>query len=598
MVSAFRQIAEPKYASFGLTVGHAIFVRSDATRAIQSHQTYCPYGRRTGQSFAVKNMTMFATFSQILTVVLAHENGAPLFDTDLVWDTVDIHAGTFVSVAFGKTYLDEQWKQARIATRKLVRLAMKTDTKTIVDVTAKLATASASNFSLGPPKVREQLWKKMYESILPNDSDALATVFERIAAIAHMDRLANDPWTDKLRSHKILEEGLKVMHAVNHGLDVFLDGYSNAISRHLDFSDSIGALELLKRPGVGKNIMTIMLSPLDELREPAQGVVGLAFDADSRLDCLRALLLNFPNAAMEGMIHYLEVFNTIAAILPEACSMSKALAVCLTDVIDVLCSTPNGLVHQTGFLKTITTPGSEILFPKWWSLMCHALSVIFQRTPKWAIYFENETMVVWMRDALIFGRDMLAQRKVLENAAETDRPQSPTKRTVAAVGRKMVDDLQSVLFDLTKWLRLTDEELLHQAFALLQSLLGCFKETSIKPRETTLEKLQGHVKDARQSDPKRPQTRLDATRVRRLADTISYFIEPQVIEVDDDEDSDTEVQIVAPITEKKLQRKPIRPSTLPTKSAKPKGQQKLTWPIPAERYEPVKPKASRVVVAP
>ena len=51
-------------------------------------------------------------------------------------------------------------------------------------------------------------------------------------------------------------------------------------------------------------------------------------------------------------MHYLDVFNASVAILPEACSMSKALAVCLTDVIDVLCSTPNGLVHQTGFLGT------------------------------------------------------------------------------------------------------------------------------------------------------------------------------------------------------------------------------------------------------
>lgn len=461
-----------------------------------------------------------------------------------------------MTVAFGKSYLGERWAEARASSRKLVEFAIKRDVGDIYDAVATITNPTSPTFSFTPRSVREQMWRKMYETILPDDSNALATVFEVISAMSHTDHLLEAAYVDIFKPLDNPKDAQKALRAVNHALDVFRDGYSNAISRHLDFSDSVAALDLLRQPGVVKSIMSIMFSPLDSLREPVQGFVGLAFDVDSRPDCLRALLMNFPNAAIEGMMHFLRLFSAYATLVPEACSVSKSLALCFTDVIDVLCSTPNGLLHQKGFLTSIDTPGPEILLPKWWSLMAQALVVIFRRTPKWATYFENETMVIWMRDALIFGRDMLAQRKVVEGAALTFAPQPPAKRMISETGKRMVNDLQQVLQELTRWLRLTDEELLHQAFALLQSLLSCFKETGIQPNSFILEKLQKHINDARTSDH---STKLDSARLSRLQEAISSFAEPEVEVISPEDVTDDEIQIISHTKRKKpVEQRPVR----------------------------------------
>lgn len=130
-----------------------------------------------------------------------------------------------------------------------------------------------------------------------------------------------------------------------------------------------------------------------------------------------------------------------------------------------------------------------------------------------------------MRDALIFGRDMLSQRRVFESAAValSDQPQSTTTaRKISHIGLGMVNDLQRVLSELIKWLRLTDQELLHQSFALLQSLLDCFKETDVAPEPTSLTKLGKFVDDGR-SKKEVQATRLDLSRISKLEDSLATF---------------------------------------------------------------------------
>jgi len=136
---------------------------------------------------------------------------------------------------------------------------------------------------------------------------------------------------------------------------------------------------------------------------------------------------------------------------------------------------------------------------------------------------------------------MLAQRRVIESAGVLAAEQASTlkasgSRKSSPLGQKMVNDLQEVLPELARWLRLTDEELLHQSFALLQSLLECFRESDIPPAATSIAKLNKHIDDARKKDPKRPQTRLDSTRLSKLEDALATF---------DDEDED--IQIISHI---------------------------------------------------
>ncbi|TFK91118.1 hypothetical protein K466DRAFT_515953 [Polyporus arcularius HHB13444] len=451
---------------------------------------------------------------------------------DLVLDLLTVHSGVFVNVAFGKSYADDAWEDARKQARRLIERALVTDVRRVTAAITSLCSPSADPAAISGSLIHERIWRNIYEGIEGNDSQAIALLLSVLHHVAHMDDLKPVAFEDtfkKSKSPAILQASLV---AVNTALSVFRTGFRDVLGRYTDLSPASAAVGLLGQEEVVKHVICLMFSPVEALQEAAQGLVALAFDVDGRLDSFRVLLERFPQASFSGIIHCLQTYNQYATVVPEACSLSQALARCLTDVIDCLCSRASGLLVQDSYLKAAGAVLEENI-PKWWHLMTDALCVIFAHTPKWARFFENEEMVLWMRDALIFGRDLLAQRRTLESGAmarsQKESGEGSGRKKLTGVGKKMVDDLQQVLFELTKWLRLTDEELLHQSFALLETLLECFRATDTRPRPETFQRIQRHIEDARKNDPNRMKSRLDSTRVLRLQEAIREFDE------DDDE---------------------------------------------------------------
>ncbi|KAI0086495.1 SEN1 N terminal-domain-containing protein [Irpex rosettiformis] len=460
-----------------------------------------------------------------------------------VWESLDIHARIFVSVAFGRAYSGASWLEAREAARELVKAVLKNDVTNIHLAISSLSKAHSAGlaakrakqrpadqslptiYSLQP--IRTQIWRKTYESIQPNDSYGITTVLDTMVLISHVDDLNVEAF-EAVFSDKRLQEFKEVIHDVNSALGTIRSGFEDALFRYLDFANSGAVLELLSQQVTAKKIVIMMFSPLNSIRQPVQALVGLAMDVESRLDCFRALLLNFPEASLNGMFEFLEKFIKFAPRAPEACSLSKSLALCFTDVIDALCSNPDGLLHKVSFLQAMGEPGPAVQLPKWWALMSEALSIIFRFTVGWANYCDTQDMITWMRDALIFGRDMLSQRRVIESSALALSPQSSKAQSISHMGSKMVRNLQGVLFQLTGWLKLTDEELLYQAFSLVQSLLGCFKETQVEPAADAMAKLTRYA-NASQAEQKH---RLDKSRVNVLRDLLASFTEEEDDEVE------------------------------------------------------------------
>ncbi|EPQ54489.1 hypothetical protein GLOTRDRAFT_42828 [Gloeophyllum trabeum ATCC 11539] len=444
---------------------------------------------------------------------------------------VDIHAHTLVSVAFSHNYGDSKWRDSRIAARGLVKDLLLKDVQDVAEAITSLCKFNrGSDASLPDPPASQQLiWKNAYQSLQPNDSDGVDLVLDVVASTAHMDLLSEKAFAASIqRSGKV---GL-ILKNINKSLNSFRDGFLATISRYADYNTPSSILDLLRRQGVVQHIIALMLCPIDQAALAVQAIVGQAFDVDVRMDCFRALLENLPNTSLRGIVHFLEIFLHYIPVVPEACSLSKALVRCLTDVIEVLCSSPDGLLLKPGFLRGESGIGVSGDLLSLWRSMTRALALIFRLTPSWAPHFENEEMTVWMRDALIFGRDMLAQRRVIEAGAlalyEKEQQSSRQPKKLSTKGKQMMDDLQEVLPELARWLRLTDEELLHQSFALLQSLLESFLETGVTPSEAGMKKLNKFVEDARRKDPKRPQTRLDTARLSQLEDTLAAFDDDDV----------------------------------------------------------------------
>ena len=436
----------------------------------------------------------------------------------------------FVSVAYSRTYNSSEWATARTSVRILLAQLLKIDGQNISTTIIQLSGApSQCDLEITAPDVRKQSWPKIFASILPNDSHATSTIISIAAQFAHLN-----PLTENAFAQVLSKQGSKAKVAfnyVNGALKVLQTGYSEVISKYANYNTPAATEALLRRNGVAKDVTILMLCPSEDLQGAAQSLVGQAFDADVRVECFHAMLRNLTSDALEGIFTFLETFKTYATTVPEACDISKALVRCLTDVIEVLCSSPDSLLLDDEFLRSDKGTGLRLALPKFWTLMTESISVIFKRTPAWSVYFEAEDMIRWMRDALIFGRDMLAQWRTFSAATScTDSlsSQKPSGPTLSRIGKKMIDDLQQFLPELTKWLRLTDEELLHQSFALLQSLLDCFKKTGVRPSEIGVQKLTRHIEGSRNKDAK-TQTRLDSSRILKLEDTLAAF-------EDDDDD--------------------------------------------------------------
>ncbi|KAF8158282.1 SEN1 N terminal-domain-containing protein [Crassisporium funariophilum] len=455
-----------------------------------------------------------------------------------VYSALDVHTDTIMAVAYGSAYTLANWELARESARHLVEEVLSVDIKEVKSAIRHLCQVlaqvkkNACLTELPAFSIRTQMWKKLSPTLQTQDTNAVASFIRLTAKTSHLDSIRASVFTSQWK----LPAGDRLLDEVNKSLLTFRSGFSAMISRFSDYSVSTSALDVLRCPGVGSAIMLLLLSPVEDLQIAAQTLVGLAFDVDGRMDCFRATLENLTDEAMEGLFDFLTTFHDYAPVVPEACSLSKALVRCFTDVIEVLCTSPDGLLHNQYFLRPNDEKGPASRMPHLWKLMTKALSTIYNRTPMWAPYFDTSDMVVWMRDALILARDLLSQWRVIENASNkyTKSSAKPgTSGKISRIGEEMVGALQEFLPELVRWLRLTDEELLHQSFSLLQSLLDLMKETHIRPSDAGLSKLAKHVEGARKSHLKsrEDRTRLDSTRLAKLADVLAYFDDDDEVEI-------------------------------------------------------------------
>lgn len=492
---------------------------------------------------------------------------------------VDIHANTLTRVALHHDYDKPQWSKARDALREFLNGVLLMDvqhTSLIITEACRLlghVTLKKPLNQIPELSLRTGLWSKVYQSIHRQDPDGFSNALILASEVSHVDTLNRSTFESILsvtNIGKAYANGGAVITAINSALSTTRAGFLDGVRSFMDLSTSSQLSDVLKRPKVGKAVLLLLLSPIDVFHITAKTLVGQAFDVDGRLECIRVLLEKLPDPTIDGLLEFLTKFCIYAPAVPEACSLSKSLVRCFTDVIDALCSKPDGLLRNPQFLRCNDLQGPASRMIELWTLMSKAIAVIFKRTPAWSIYFDNTEMIEWMRDALIFGRDMLAQWQVIEGAAnafyQQQQKQSKGKanaslKSLSEIGQKMISCFQDVLTELTRWLRLTDEELLHQSFSLLQSLLELFRKTEIRPCEAAFTKLTRYADSARK-DVNQTRSRLDASRIAALEEALAAFNE------DDDE-----IQIISeknfsmslkPI---KQEKKSVDKATAETKSS-------------------------------
>jgi senataxin len=320
--------------------------------------------------------------------------------------------------------------------------------------------------------VNKQLWSTAYNLLSPTDVSGVAMMMRSVAPFAHVEKLNRDEtWSWKeLGLQEVIKEDVFVsgVRAINNCIAIARDSFSQAIESLAVQPDTSLPRSLWDEPGAAKAGIILLLSPADDVHEPIISLIQQSFDdVDDRGDCFRVLLDRYPTAAMDGLCQFLSDFIDTANLTPESCSLAKWLVRCFTDVLEALCQASNAgepLLQSPRFLSTFVDDLSmSRRVYNLWHLMTTSLAVIFKRTQDWAPLYDNETMVDWMRDALIFGRNLTEHIRAFEAAALgvssgssrfVDNGESPAKPT--KTGTKLVQKLENVLRDLVSWMRLTE----------------------------------------------------------------------------------------------------------------------------------------------
>ena len=375
-----------------------------------------------------------------------------------------------------------------------------------------------------PVRIHTRVWSEAYQTMARIDPDASALLLVATAPTAHIDLLLNKshkPFSSSALKHHpdpLIREAFELtVKSINSALSLMREGFLKQVEGFAASCGRAGLRAFLAKPEIVKSLLHLLLSPTRDLYDGAEAIVVNAYDAVERSACFFALFERHPLDAFKGVASYLKVFNDYATIVPAACDVSKSLVRSLKEILDGL-GEPSGLLSRPDYGLEAKL---DLVYwlPELWRLMSCSLSVIFQRTKFWAPYFQTEDMVIWMRDALIFGRDMVSYVETLQGAVR-DRVTSRTNGKGKLGSVRLIADLSHVLTQLIEWLKITDRETLHQTHELLKALLACFASSSSEPPHATIETLE------RYSERKKgTRTELSDGKLSELLSSLQPFLD-------------------------------------------------------------------------
>lgn len=462
----------------------------------------------------------------------------------IIIHVIAIHAESIVNVALAR--MAESWKCARTLARKLLRICL--DTSCIDDAICQVALALREveteslpqTLQIVQPSFHESIWNQIYNSVMKADASAIEFLISIVSPTAHLDILNPDAYTNPNLSPNIQKRISEVVMSINTALSTMRAKFLGVITQFTFTSASSTSANivqlLLRRGNTAERVTILFVSPVEELQAAAQIILCEAYDSDIRSDCFREILKDLPSASIEGLLTTLRIFEQYGRILPEAGSFAKSLVRSMTDVIDILTNGRDGLFFNPSVMNISEKDFSKRILHLW-EAMCNAITTIFRRTPLWSKVIDPEAMIDWMRDALIFARDLLAQRRSFEAAVNSPVDQEDktalSPRNSSPIGKQMLNHMQAILTESIRWLRLTDVELLHQSSSLVLSLMDCFREIGLVPSVDALAKLEKFLDSARKATiPVNLRTKLSERHLAELTAVLSSFTAQRVSHVE------------------------------------------------------------------
>lgn len=415
---------------------------------------------------------------QCLQLDKPDEDGLPGGGVTGLMKVLDVNASFLVNVVVDhKTYPERIWHKARLDVLVVLYHVMMGDGQTTRGVMKKLGILALDARKREKPneadrfpvlRIHSGIWAKVYAAT-PVTTDMIGLLMRGQIRFAHLALPQGNAWSyEQLDFWRAAGYWSKSVTSVVRCMGDMRKGFGEILGPFTAVSDHHTLIRLWSTDRIPESIIRLLLCPDDTVHDAIIGLVAQVFSIDGRAECIRALLCRYPAETMIGLDDHLKRWEEDVNSLPTMVESARWLVRCFTDVIEAMC---NGTIDDIPFLRDPAFLNAKLpagqgtmsdLVYRLWQSMSRVLDSIYKRSRPWSAWHDQEEMVDWMRDALIFGRLMVEETRTFEAAvagtaltSET-APVSSSPRQATDLGVKMVADLEPVFGSLMSWLRVTE----------------------------------------------------------------------------------------------------------------------------------------------
>ncbi|KAF1977734.1 tRNA-splicing endonuclease-like protein [Bimuria novae-zelandiae CBS 107.79] len=236
---------------------------------------------------------------------------------------------------------------------------------------------------------------------------------------------------------------------------------------------------LFRQPASATGIISLLFSSSEDTRSSVIELLKVITGQEERRDALQDILKKHYKLVLVGLSDSCRQV-TRKRIFAPASSMVRSL----TDIIDVLCNSQDGLLRARQF-----EPGEEGATMNFWKNLWNTLTMFFATTEAWSNLgvYQKEMMKDFCRDVMQFADYVFDQCSVFASALGPSSPGEEGRSKSSELLTELLQMPAATMAEAKRWLRLRDEYLSSKSVTLIGKLLVRLRTVSIEIDPDTLE---------------------------------------------------------------------------------------------------------------
>lgn len=236
--------------------------------------------------------------------------------------------------------------------------------------------------------------------------------------------------------------------------------------------------DLFREPRAASAMISLLFSSTEDTRSSAIELLKNITGQEERRDALQCILKTHYRNSLIGMSDSCRQV-TRKRIFAPASSMVRTL----TDIIDVLCNSQDGLLRSRQF-----DGEDERVTMNFWESLWKTLTMFFATTEPWSNLgvYQKDMMKDFCRDVMQFADYLFDQCSVFASALDPSTQGEEEKFKTSELLKELLQLPANTMVEAKRWLRLRDEYLSGKSVTLIGKLLIRLRAVSVEIEPDTL----------------------------------------------------------------------------------------------------------------